>query len=141
VASSPLPLGVDAQLRVLFLGAVDAFDAAASILRGRASQQVFNLIRFQVETLVLVRWLTEPRANARERQLRAYQLLYGQLSRMTKVLAADAKKGPTEAEDVADRAKAAKLRLAELAREDGYPPLKVPPDRRTLFSDYLKEGG
>lgn len=44
-ALSPMPLRFEAQLHVLFLGAVDAFDVVASLLRARASQQAFNMIK------------------------------------------------------------------------------------------------
>jgi hypothetical protein len=77
---APLPLRFEGQLASLFLGALDAFDTTARILRARASQQAFNGLQFQVETLALIRWMTEP-VEPRGRQERAYRVLCGQITR------------------------------------------------------------
>jgi hypothetical protein len=57
--SSPLPLRFELQLALLFLGALDAYDVVASLLRFRPSQQAFGGLRFQMESVAVIRWLVE----------------------------------------------------------------------------------
>lgn len=135
-----LPLRFEAQLQILLLGAIDAVDVVAGLLAARASQQVFNVIRFQTETLVVARWMVES-DDPKERQWRAYRLLWGQLSRQSKILSADASKGPAGTATTADEAEAATSRLEELMKEDGHPRPKQAPGRRDLYEGYLQEGG
>src|SRR5436190_2877399 len=78
--NSPLPLRFESQVHVLFLGALDAFDVLCNLLGDRASQQAFNGIRFEAETLALLRWMSEP-DDSRDRQWRAYRVLCDQLAR------------------------------------------------------------
>jgi hypothetical protein len=137
---SVFPLRFEVQVHSLFLGALDAFDVVVHLLDTRASQQAFNMIRFQVETLALVRWMAES-DDPQERQWRAYRVLCGQLARWSKILTQDAAKDPAEAQEVADRAEAAKEKLRQLAQEDYGRPPKEPLGRPQLFAKYLKEGG
>jgi hypothetical protein len=137
---SVLPLRFESQLHVLLLGAIDAFDVVAGLLRARASQQVFNVIRFQTETLAVIRWMVDSKDHS-ERQWRAYRVLCGQLARQSTLLLADAVRAPAEARSTAERAQAAARHLEQLMKEDGYPGPKRAPDRRYLYEKYLDEGG
>jgi hypothetical protein len=137
--SSPLPLRFEGQLAVLFLGALDAYDVTTGILRARASQQSFNGLRFQVEALTLLRWMTEP-DDARERQVRAYRVLCGQLVRWGRLLKEDAR-GEPDAVEGEDTIEQWEVRLRELAKLDGITHLRSEPDRRYLFTEYLTGGG
>jgi hypothetical protein len=135
----PIPLRFDSQLAVLFLGALDAYEVTTGILRERASQQAFNGLRFQVEALGLLRWLCEPE-EARDRQIRSYRVLYGQISRWVKLLKEDVA-GEPDGAVITERAESYEKRLRELAREDGLQHLKTEPDRRYLFTEYVPESG
>lgn len=141
-SSSPLPLRFQSQVHVLFLGALDAFDAVAALLDQRASQQAFGMIRFEAETLAMVRWLSEP-ADEETRTSRAYGTVEAQLERWQRVLERDAARGgPPDALDAPKRVEAVVMQLNQIAREDGYAePLPRPPGRRQLFDNYLPESG
>ena len=136
--ASPLPLRFEVQLATLFLGALDAHEVTSNVLRNRASQQAFNGLRFQLETLALVRWLVKP-TNATERQSRSYRIVYGQITRWRKLLTEDVARGADET-DVVDRVNAWRERLRELAAEDNIT-LNVAPDRKYLFNNYVPESG
>lgn len=139
--NTPLPLRMEAQLHTLFLGVVDACDATTGLLAIRASQQAFGMIRFQAESVALIRWMTEPK-DERERRKRAYRIANGQLRRWRGVLELDASKGPKEAHEAPKRVAALEKELAELAAEDGFSGrLREAPGRRYLFDKHLKEGG
>jgi hypothetical protein len=136
--ASPLPLRFEVQLATLFLGALDAFEVTSNILLNRASQQAFNGLRFQLETLALIRWLVQP-TGASERQARSYRVVYGQITRWAKLLKEDASRGAVDS-DVLDRVNAWKERLQGLATEDGLT-LNVEPDRKYLFNNFVPESG
>ena len=136
--ASPLPLRFEVQLATLFLGALDAYEVTSNILRNRASQQAFNGLRFQLETLALIRWLVQP-TGASERQARSYRVVYGQITRWAKLLREDASRGAVDS-DVLDRVNVWKERLQELATEDGLT-LNVEPDRKYLFNNFVPESG
>ena len=136
--ASPLPLRFEVQLATLFLGALDAYEVTSNILLNRASQQAFNGLRFQLETLALIRWLVQP-TGASERQARSYRVVYGQITRWAKLLKEDASRGAVDS-DVLDRVNAWKERLQELATEDGLT-LNVEPDRKYLFNNFVPESG
>jgi len=136
--ASPLPLRFEVQLATLFLGALDAYEVTSNILRNRASQQAFNGLRFQLETLALIRWLVQP-TGASERQARSYRVVYGQITRWAKLLKEDASRGAVDS-DVLDRVNAWKERPQELTTEDGLT-LNVEPDRKYLFNNFVPESG
>lgn len=135
----PIPLRFELQLATLFLGALDAYDITTGILRSRASQQAFNGLRFQLETLALIRWLVE-RPEPRERQKRSYRVLYGQISRWAKLLKEDTGGEPV-ASGVVERVVAWQEQLRELAKQDGLNSPRSEPDRRYLFTEYVPESG
>jgi hypothetical protein len=136
--ASPLPLRFEVQLAMLFLGALDAYEVTSNILLNRASQQAFNGLRFQLETLALIRWLVHP-TGAGERQARSYRIVYGQITRWAKLLKEDVSRGADDS-DVLDRVNTWKERLQELATEDGLT-LNVEPDRKYLFNNFVPESG
>ena len=136
---APLPLRFEAQLVLLFGGALDAYEVTAAILRDRALQQAFSGIRFLLETLAQIRWLVEP-GGVRERQVRSYRLLYGQISRWAKLLKEDVA-GEPEAIQMIVPIETWEARLRELAREDGLQHLKPPPGRSHLLREYGPKSG
>jgi hypothetical protein len=135
--SSPLPLRFELQLAVVSIGALDAYDVAASLLRARASQQAFGALRFQMESVAVIRWLVEP-DEPKERQHRAYRFLCGQMTRQGKFMLKDA--GPDrDALSVVRSARDWGRKLREIAKQDGFPSLNGQPDRPVLLSRYLDE--
>ena len=135
--SSPLPLRFELQLAILFLGALDAYDVVASLLRARASQQAFSALRYQMESVAAIRWLVEPN-DPKEMQHRAYSFLCGQLSRSGKFMLKDAGRD-RDALDVVRRARESGRRLRDIATQDGFPSLKEAPQRKDLIPRYLDE--
>jgi hypothetical protein len=136
----PFPLGFDYQLHVLFLGALDSYEVGAGLMRRRASQQVFSTIRFQNETLCLVRWLTEP-DDPTERRHRAYRLLNGQLRSLVFMFEEDLRSDvPEEVENV-QKARGWLTELHRIGLEDGVDPLAEDPNRQTLFNSYFSPVG
>jgi hypothetical protein len=135
----PIPIRFEIQLAGLFMAALDAYDVTAGILRVRASQQAFSGLRFQLETLALIRWLVES-SDPRERQHRAYKIVCGLITRWGKFLLADAGRE----QDALDGVRAVRTwgqRLREIANQDGIPRLKEPPRRADLLSKYGHESG
>jgi hypothetical protein len=137
--NSPVPLRFDLQLATLFLGALDSYDVTASLLRARASQQAFNVLRFQLETLALIRWMSEPPDEA-GRRIRAYRVACGQLRRAGRFLLEDAGKN-REALELVHGVRAWGRRLQEIAAEDGIASLKGPPGRRDMLQLHGHTGG
>lgn len=135
----PVPLRFELQLAVLFLGALDAYDVTASLLRARPSQQAFNGLRFQLETLALIRWMSEPPDDAGRRN-RAYRVACGQLQRTGKFLLEDAGRN-REALQIVHAVRAWARRLQELAEEDGITRLKGPPGRKELLKRHGETSG
>jgi hypothetical protein len=86
---APPALRFEIQLANLFIGAIDAFDVMTAILRRRPFQQAFNGMRFQMETVALIRWMTEP-TEPQVPQERAYRVLCGQITRYARLLIQDA---------------------------------------------------
>jgi hypothetical protein len=115
--SSPLPLRFQLQLAVLSVGAFDAYDVVASLLRARASQQVFGALRYQMESVAVIRWLVEP-DEQEERQHRAYRFLCGQITRYGKFMLKDAGRD-RDALSVVRRARDWGRKLREIANQDG----------------------
>jgi hypothetical protein len=136
--SSPFPLRFEAQLGILSVGAVDAYDVVASLLATRASQQAFGSLRYQMESFAVIRWLVEP-DDQTERQHRAYRFLCGQIARQIRFLMKDSGRGGDVLE-VLRRAQDGDRKLRQIASQDGFPSLKEAPDRVVLLSRYLDEG-
>jgi hypothetical protein len=136
---APAPLRFEIQLASLFLGALDAFDVTTGILRRRASQQAFNGLRFQMETVALVRWMTEP-TEPQDRQERAYRVLCGQITRYARFLMQDAGRDRDALQGVHVVRRWGE-RLQEIAKEDGIEHLKREPKRRELLDRYLQGSG
>lgn len=136
---APLPLRVESQVAGLFLGALDAYDVTTNILRARASQQAFNGLRFQMESLALIRWMTES-PEPSERQLRAYRVVCGQITRWGKFLMEDAGRDTDALQGVHDIREWGR-RLREIAKDDGFQHLKREPGRRGLLAKYGPTGG
>jgi hypothetical protein len=132
--NAPIPLRFEAQLAVLFMGAIDAYDITTGILRHRASQQTFRGLRFRLESLALIRWLTEPTDHA-ARQHRAYKVVCGVITRWGKFLLPDAGKDRDALQGVR-RVRMWREYLREIAAKDGIEHLKEPPDRPALLSNY-----
>ncbi len=130
-ATCPLPLRFEAQLPVLVLGALDAFDVTIGLLRARASQQGFSTLRFQMETLALIRWMAEP-TSAADRQHRAYRVTCGQVTRFGRFMMRDAGRD-REALDGVRAVREWGKRLREIAAEDEIQHLKGPPRTPDLF--------
>jgi hypothetical protein len=122
------------QVATLFIGATDAFEIVSNILLNRASQQAFGCLRFQTESLVLLRWLVEP-SNASDRQARAYRVLFGQINRWMKLLKEDVG-DDAEGEEIMSQVAQWKKHIRQLAGQDGITQLQEPPDRRHLFKKY-----
>jgi hypothetical protein len=135
----PLPLRFELLVTTLFIGALDAFEVASNILQNRASQQAFGCLRFQMETLALARWLIEP-DDPRDRQMRAYRVLYGQISRWRKLLREDVGDDP-EGKGIVEQVEGWDEHLRKLAKEDGLQHLKTEPGRRHLLAEYSPETG
>jgi hypothetical protein len=136
---APFPLRFELQFALLILGALDAYDVATGTLRARASQQAFGTMRFQVETLVLMRWLMDS-TDERERQVRAYRILCQQISRWGRLLMADAGKDPGALEVVhAIRQWGSHLR--DLAKQDDIDLDVRLPKRDQLFEKYGQRSG
>ena len=135
--SSPLPLRFELQLAVLSVGALDAYDVVASLLHARASQQAFGALRYQMESVAVIRWLVEP-DDQRERQHRAYRFLCGQLTRYGKFTLKDAGRD-REALSVVRSIRHSGRKLREIASQDGFPSLKAAPDRAVLWSRCMDE--
>jgi hypothetical protein len=133
---SPLPLRFELQMCVLFLGALDAYAATTHLLRARVSQQSFGSLRFQMESLALINWMTKSPDTA-ERRLRAYKVVCGQLTRWGKILKEDADKD-RDALDGVHHIRNWARRLRQIAAEDGIHHLKQAPKVRELFG-YLDE--
>ena len=129
--SAPIPIKYEAQLPLLFLGALDAFDATAGLLRSRASQQAFHTLRFQIESIALIRWVSEP-VEATERQHRAYQVACGQISRFGRFLMRDTRR-EREALDGVRAVRDWGRVLRDIAQQDGVGNLKRAPDAIDLF--------
>ena len=128
---APLPLRFESQVAVLFLGALDACDATIGLLRTRASQQAFHTLRFQIESMAIIRWMSEPKAAA-DRQHRAYRVACGQIRRFGRFMMRDAGRDRDALNSVrAIRDWAARLR--EIAKEDGIADLKQEPPLPELF--------
>lgn len=136
--SSPLPLRFELQLAVLSIGALDAYDVVASLLAARPSQQAFGALRYQMESVAVIRWLVEPNDQT-ERQHRAYRFLCGQLTRFGKFMLKDAGRD-RDALSVVRSARDWGRKLRRIAGEDGFPSLKGAPDRAVLWSRYMDEG-
>jgi len=128
---APIPIKYEAQLPVLFLGALDAFDATAGLLRSRASQQAFHTLRFQIESIALIRWVSEPAAAA-ERQHRAYRVACGQIGRFGRFLMRDAGRN-REALDGVRAVRDWGRVLRDIAQQDGISSLKRAPDAIDMF--------
>lgn len=128
---APLPVRYDVQIPVLFLGTLDACDATITMLSARASQQAFHTLRFQIESLALIRWMSEP-ADAAERQHRAYRLACGQVRRFGRFMMKDAGRDK-EALNGVRAVRDWGTRLRQIAKEDGIPDLKVEPSALDLF--------
>ena len=135
--SSPLPLRFELQLAVLFIGVLDAYDVAASLLRARASQQAFGAIRYQMESVAVIRWLVEP-DEPKERQHRAYRFLCGQMTRSGRFMLKDAGRD-RGALGVVRSSRDWGRKLRKIADDDGFTSLKGAPDRVVLLSRYLDE--
>ena len=131
---APTPLRFEIQLASLFHGAIDAFDVTNEILRRRASQQAFNGLRFQMETVPLIRWMTEP-TDPHERQERAYRVLCGQITRYGKLLMEDAGRNREALQGVHAVRRWGK-RLQEIAKQDGIERLQHELGRRELLDKY-----
>jgi hypothetical protein len=128
----PLPIRFHTQIGVLFLGALDAFDILCSVLRHRVSQQAFSLLRFQMESLAIIRWLNES-DDQQERQHRSYQLACGQVRRFGTFMMQDAGRE----REALDQVKAVRdwgTLLREIAKDDGIPHLKGEPTIPQLFT-------
>jgi hypothetical protein len=116
---------------VLFLGTLDAFDLLCGVLRRRVSQQAFSLLRFQMESLAIVRWLTES-PDPGEKQFRSYQVSCGQVRRFGTFMMKDAGRDKSALNQV----KAVRdwgVRLRDIAREDGMQRLKGEPNTPQLL--------
>ncbi|HTP24503.1 MAG TPA: hypothetical protein VMK12_02440, partial [Anaeromyxobacteraceae bacterium] len=122
-----LPLKPEIRWAYLTTAALDAFDVAVGILQKRASQQAVGSIRFQMETLVIMRWLDEP-VDPRERLKRSHRHMNGQLARMRHLLEGAPGDDPVASTALA-RAKEMELALERIALEDGFQGLKEEPDR------------
>jgi hypothetical protein len=120
-------------------GALDAFDVTAAILRRRASQQAFNGLRFQMETVPLIRWMSEP-TEPGERQERAYRVLCGQITRYAKFLLEDAGRDRDALQGV-HAVRRWGERLREIAKQDGIEHLQRELGRRELFDKYFPKSG
>jgi hypothetical protein len=136
---APTPLRFEVQLASLFFGALDAFDVTAAILRRRASQQAFNGLRFQMETVPLIRWMSEP-TEPGERQERAYRVLCGQITRYAKFLMEDAGRDRDALQGV-HAVRRWGERLREIAKQDGIEHLQRELGRRELFDKYFPKSG
>jgi hypothetical protein len=136
---APTPLRFEVQLTSLFFGAIDVFDVTAAILRRRASQQAFNGLRFQMETVPLIRWMSEP-TEPGERQERAYRVLCGQITRYAKFLMEDAGRDRDALQGV-HAVRRWGERLREIAKQDGIEHLQRELGRRELFDKYFPKSG
>jgi hypothetical protein len=137
--SCPFPLRYDSQVAALFLGALDSYDIAVGILRERASQQAFNVLRFQLESYAVLRWMTEP-TDERERRICAYRVLCGQLRRWGRFHMEDAGRD-RDALDIVRRIREWGTQLREIAAVDGVQHLKEPPGRDVLLRKYGAQSG
>jgi len=79
-------------------------------------------------------------SEARERQGRAYRVLWGQISRWAKLLKEDVG-GELGAAEIIGPVEVLQDRARELAREDGIQRLKSEPDTRYLLTEYGPAGG
>jgi len=131
---APPPLRFEIQLASLFFGALDAFDVTTGILRRRASQQAFNGLRFQMETVALIRWMTEP-TDPYQRQERAYRVLCGQITRYARFLIRDAGRDREALQGVHELRRWGE-RLREIAKQDGIEDLKQELGRPELLKRY-----
>lgn len=136
---APAPLRFEIQLASLFLGALDAFDVTTAILQRRASQQAFNGLRFQMETVALIRWMTEP-TEPFQRQERAYRVLCGQITRYARFLMRDARRD-REALQGVHAVRRWGERLREIAMEDGIDHLQQELGRPELLKKYAPRSG
>jgi hypothetical protein len=135
---APTPLRFEIQLASLFHGAIDAFDVTTEILRRRASQQAFNGLRFQMETVPLIHWMTEP-TEPHERQECACRVLCGQINRYAKFLMEDAGRNRDALQGV-HAVRRWGERLREIAKQDGIERLHQGPGRRELLDRYAQKG-
>lgn len=130
---APIPVRFEQQVPVLFLGALDAGDATIRLLRARASQQAFHMLRFQIESIALIRWMAEP-TDVAERQHRAYKVACGQVSQFGRFMMRDARQDRNrQALDAVRAVRDWGTHLREIAKEDGFPHLKQQPDAIELF--------
>jgi hypothetical protein len=136
---APPPLRFEIQLASLFFGALDAFDVTTGILRRRASQQAFNGLRFQMETVALIGWMTEP-TDPYRRQERAYRVLCGQITRYARFLIRDAGRD-REALQGVHKLRRWGERLREIAKQDGIEDLKQELGRPELLKRYGPKSG
>jgi hypothetical protein len=136
---APPPLRFEIQLASLFFGALDAFDVTTGILRRRASQQAFNGLRFQMETVALIRWMTEP-TEPDQRQERAYRVLCGQITRYARFLIRDAGRDREALQGVRVLKRWGE-RLREIAKQDGIEHLKQELGRPELLNRYAPRIG
>src|SRR5262245_34466466 len=128
----PLPIRVELVICDLFLGVLDAFAFTADLLQRRASQQAFSGLRFQTESVALLRWMTDPE-DENKRQHRAYRMVCGQIRRWEKAHREDAGED-AEALQGVQRIQDWGIRLREIAQEDGIPNLKEAPKAKDLFA-------
>jgi hypothetical protein len=130
---APIALRFDTQVCVLFMGALDAFDSVAGTLQTRASQQAPSSLRFQIETLATLRWLTEPR-DTTERQTRSFALACRTIAAWAKLQMEDAGKNPDALAQVRQLRDWGR-RLKDLASDNG---IRVGHglDRRRLLTKY-----
>jgi hypothetical protein len=135
--SSPLPLRFELQLAILSVGALDAYDVVASLLAARASQQAFGAVRYQMESVAVIRWFVEPE-DQKERQYRAYCFLCDQITRSGKFMMKDAGRD-RDALSVVRSAREWGRKLQEIADQDGFPSLEAAPKRVVLWSRYMDE--
>ena len=109
------------------------------ILRRRASQQAFNGLRFQMETVPLIRWMSEPTEH-HERQERAYRVLCGQITRYAKFLMEDAGRNRDALQGVHAVRRWGEC-LREIAKQDGIERLQQELGRRELLDRYAPKSG
>jgi hypothetical protein len=136
---APVPLRYEIQLASLFFVAIDAFDVTTEILRRRSSQQAFNGLRFQMETVALIRWMTEP-TEPQDRQERAYRMLCGQITRYARFLMRDAGRDRDALQGIHVVRRWGE-RLREIAMEDGIEHLQREPQRREMLDRYVQRSG
>lgn len=136
---APFPLRFEPQLAYLFLGAIDAFDVTIGLLKARASQQAFNTLRFQLESLELIRWMTRE-VDDRERQYRAYKVISAELRRFEEIMVEYAGEDPKALDDV-EHIKSWRQQLVAIAASDGIERIGEPPGRRDLIGPHGETSG